>query len=306
MAEHLDDVTRTDRFVDALATGRPPDCNDPADRALAALMAGWRDELRSPPADGLVTEAEVAAAAAALHDGSARRRRPHRGLTWIGSAAATVLALGGFGAVVAGSQPGDALYGVRSALFGPSRATVDDQIVLTAKTELDKVQQMITQGQWDEAQQHLTSVGDTVQTVGDTQRRAELVDQWNRLNVQVQNRDPNAVPPPGAPQIAPSVTGESTTSVTLSVTPSTTPASTSTPSSAPATSTPASSSAAPTSSTAPTSTPSATSASTPPPSASSASSAVTTPVTTPVTKPAPTPVETTPQTQLPSTQPTGG
>ncbi|MGH3564302.1 MAG: anti-sigma-D factor RsdA, partial [Mycobacterium sp.] len=150
-----------------------------------------------------------------------------RGLTVIGSAAATVLTLGGFGSVVAGSQPGDALYSLRSMLFGEPKSVVDDRIVLTAKTELDKVQQMIAQGQWDQAQQRLTSLGDTVQTVSDTQRKQDLVDQWNRLNVQVQKRDPNAVPPPSAPpaywppEYAPSAAA--TTSVTLSITPSATP-----------------------------------------------------------------------------------
>ncbi len=188
----FDDVVRSDRFIDALAAGQPAECDDPGDRALAALLAEWRDELRSPPADGLVTEA---VAAAALRGGPAWRRRTHRGLTMIGSAAAAVLALGGFGAVVAGSQPGDALYSLRSTLFGEPTSVVDDRIELTAKTEMDRVQQMIAQGQWDQAAQRLTSLGDTVQTVNDAQRRQNLVDQWNRLNVQVQKRDPNAVAP---------------------------------------------------------------------------------------------------------------
>jgi hypothetical protein len=73
---------------------------------------------------------------------------------------------------------------------------------LTAKTELDNVQQMIAQGQWDQAQQRLASLVDTVQTVSDTQRRQDLIDRWNRLNIQVQKRDPNAAPPPCAPPVS--------------------------------------------------------------------------------------------------------
>ncbi|HEU4361626.1 MAG TPA: anti-sigma-D factor RsdA [Mycobacterium sp.] len=199
----VDEVARTDRFVDALAAGGPVECTDSGDRVLAALLAGWRDGLRSPPADGLLSDA---AAAVALRAATVPRRHRPRGLGVVGLAAATLLALGGFGAVVLDSDPGDALYALRSTLFGEPQSVVDGRIVLTAKTEFEKVQQMIAQGDWDQAQQHLTSLGETVQTVGDTQRRQELADEWNRLNIQVQRRDPNAAPPlHGAPTSGPDV-----------------------------------------------------------------------------------------------------
>lgn len=134
-----------------------------------------------------------------------RRRRRHRGFGVVGSAAATVLALGGFGAVVLNSDPGDALYAVRSTLFGEPQSVVDDRIALTAKTEFEKVQQMIAQGDWEHAQQHSTVLGKTVQTVRDAQRRQELTDEWNRLNIRVRQHDPNAVPPPAAPTFGPYV-----------------------------------------------------------------------------------------------------
>ncbi|MGH3564398.1 MAG: anti-sigma-D factor RsdA, partial [Mycobacterium sp.] len=80
----MDDVVRTDQFIDALAAGRPVESNDPADQVLAALIEGWRNELRSPPANDLVTEA---AATAALRNEPVWQRRTHRGLTVIWSAA---------------------------------------------------------------------------------------------------------------------------------------------------------------------------------------------------------------------------
>jgi hypothetical protein len=194
------EVLRTDRFIDALAAGQPAESDDPDDRALGALLEDWRDELRSAPADELATEAAAAGALGVGPIGRARRtHRAHRGLTMIGSAAAAVLTLGGLGAVVLGSQPGDALYGLRSTLFGEPKSVVDDRIELTAKTEMGKVQEMIAQGQWDQAQERLASLGDTVQTVNDTQRRQNLVDQWNRLNVQVQKRGRNPAPPASTP-----------------------------------------------------------------------------------------------------------
>ncbi len=58
----LDAVRRTDSFIDALAGGRPVTPQDPADAELAALLGGWRDELRWPPATGLLSDADVTAA----------------------------------------------------------------------------------------------------------------------------------------------------------------------------------------------------------------------------------------------------
>lgn len=191
----VDDVARVDRFVDALAAGHPAECADPAEEVMAALLAGWRDELRGPPADALCTE-EVAAAA--LRDVTGPRRR-RRGLGVIGLAAATLLALGGVGAVIAGSEPGEALYGLRSTLFGEPASMADSRIALTAKTEFAHVRQLIAQGDWDQAQQRLTALDQTVQTVSDAQRRQELTDEVNLLNFQVRHRSPNAPPPEKLP-----------------------------------------------------------------------------------------------------------
>ena len=51
----FDEIRRSDGFIDALATGRPVAPQDQADAALAALLGGWRDEVRRPPAPGLIT-----------------------------------------------------------------------------------------------------------------------------------------------------------------------------------------------------------------------------------------------------------
>ena len=117
----------------------------------------------------------------------------------LGSVAAAVLCLGGFGAVVAGAGPGDALYGLRTMLFGEQQVTRDDQVVLAAKTELAEVQQLIERGQWDAAQDKLAAVTTTVATVDDVARKQELVDQWQELSVKVETKDANATVPPGAP-----------------------------------------------------------------------------------------------------------
>lgn len=238
----LDAVARSDRLLDALAAGQPPPPGDPADRALADLLAGWRDETRWPPATSPVAENQ---AVAALERG--RRRTPHvpphsrRGLALVGTVAATVLGLGGFGAVLATAQPGDALYGLRSTLFGEPPEVRDDRVALVAQTEFAKVQQMIHDGQWDQAKDKLAEVSDTVQNVNNADRKQELLEQWNELNVKVEHRDPEATVPP-APESDPAVPPvEGSTSVTLSTDPdaeSSSPAETTGPSDTSATSEP--------------------------------------------------------------------
>ena len=110
-----------------------------------------------------------------------------------GSVAAALLCLGGFGAVVYGAGPGDALYGVRASLFGEQQVTRDDQVALAAQTEMQQVQQLIDQGKWDAAQDKLQTVTSTVQTVEDPQRQQELQQQLNELSAKVETRDPDAI-----------------------------------------------------------------------------------------------------------------
>lgn len=192
-----DDVVRTDKFLDALAERHPVGFDDPDDEALAALLEDWRDELRWPPASALVAEE---AAVEAVRSGIVARQQARRRFAVIGAVAAALLCLSSFGAVVADARPGDALYSVHAMLFRESRVP-DDQIVLSAKAELAQVQQMIAQGQWDQAENKLAAVSSTVQTVNDGTRKQDLIDEVNLLNTRVATRDPNAtVAPSSAPK----------------------------------------------------------------------------------------------------------
>jgi hypothetical protein len=217
----LDELARTDVLLDALAERQPVDIDDPNEDALAALLEDWRDDLRWPPASALVSPED---AVEALRTGLADRRRSRRGLAAIGSVAATLLVLSGFGAVVVEARPGDTLYGLHAMFFDQPRVN-DDQIVLSAKAELAKVQQMIDQGQWDQAQNQLAEVSSTVQSMNDGASRHDLMDQLNLLNTKVETRDPNATLPPAsavlpAPQTKPPA---ASTTPTVSPTQTTTP-----------------------------------------------------------------------------------
>jgi hypothetical protein len=200
----LDELARTDLLLDALAEREPADADDPEDNALAALLAEWRDDLRWPPASALVSPEE---AIEALQTGIEQARRTgsggrgRRGLAVIGSVAATLLVLSGFGAVVVEARRGDALYGLHAMFFDQPRVS-DNSIELSAKADLAKVQQMIDHGEWDQAHNQLAEVSSTVQSINDGAGKHDLMDEVNLLNTRVQARNPNATVPPAAPPSA--------------------------------------------------------------------------------------------------------
>ena len=197
----LDELARTDLLLDAIAERESVDADDPEDNALAALLADWRDDLRWPPASALVSPEE---AIEALQTGLADLKssgRGRRGLLAIGSVAATLLVLSGFGAVVVEARRGDALYGLHAMFFDQPRVN-DNSIELSAKADLAKVQQMIDHGEWDQAHSQLAQVSSTVQSIDDGAGKHDLMDEVNLLNTRVQSRNPNATVPPAAPPSA--------------------------------------------------------------------------------------------------------
>lgn len=190
-----DAVARSDRFLDALAKREPVD-GGPGDLALAELLENWRDEMRTP-SSGAVCSEKVAAVA--FDRGRAGRRR---GSALVGVAAAAVLGVAGFGVLVDQAQPGDPLYGARTSLFGEPAVVHDEQIAVSAESEMGQVEQMIATGQWDRAHDKLAAVGQHVLLVKDADRKQGLIDHMNRLNAKVVSRDARATALPGAPGIA--------------------------------------------------------------------------------------------------------
>ena len=287
----LDEIRRSDSVIDALAGGRSVAPHDAADAELAALLGSWRDETRWPPATGLITESD---AIAALNAGRAQRRsgtgrdrldpdaattprRRPRGLSVIGATAAAVLCIGGFGAVVAGAGPGDGLYGVRSMLFGTPKQVRDDQVGLAARTQLNQVQDLISRGDWQQAQDKLVEVSTQVASIGDQQQKQDLLEQFNDLSAKVVERDPAATAPPVSPSTTPTTSTAPPTSAA--------PVTSATPTS-PTTSAPGTSTESPAPGTAPTTSVTDSASSVPPSSASSpatsaAPSAQSQPTTTP-------------------------
>ncbi|WP_099037097.1 anti-sigma-D factor RsdA [Mycobacterium neglectum] len=280
----LNEINRTDRFLDALAFEQPVYATDRGEAELINLLSGWRDDIRDAPLTVPVTPRD---AVIALDSAQRTRTRSRRTLALVGSTAAAVLCLGGFASVVAGAGPGDSLYGLRTMIFGEQPAPRDDAVML-ASQQLAEVQQLVDQGQWQAAQDKLETLTTTVATVNDDVRKQELVTEWQELTVKVEAQDAAAVLPPDAP---PPVFPD----VVVLQTP-TSPDNTGTESPPSATTSP--------SETTPPSSP--TSSETTPP--SSPTSSETTPPSSPTSSPTSTSSETTPPTsgpvsQLPATEP---
>ncbi|WP_166902960.1 anti-sigma-D factor RsdA [Mycobacterium sp. DL440] len=225
----LNEINRSEKFIEALSLEHQVYATDREEAELAVLLTGWRDDARRTPMSGIATPREAVKAL----DKATAQGRVRFPMALVGSMAAAVLCLGGFGAAVYGSGPGDALYGVRGLVFGSAPVTRDVGVEL-ASSELKQVQQLIDDGQWDQAQQKLQTITTTVATIDDEQRKQQLVDQWQQLSVKVENRDPNATVPPDAPPVVlPEVT-VTTTPYPSESTPGETP--TSTPTTGPSTS----------------------------------------------------------------------
>jgi len=201
----LDEVARTDQLLDALAERRPVRADgpegpeDPDFRALTSLLEDWRDNLRWPPASALVAPEE---AIGALQAGLADRRRARRGMRAVGSVAASLLVLSGFGAMVVEARPGETLYGLHAMFFDQPKVN-KKQVMLAAKADLAKVQQLIDEGQWDQAQGQLIEVSSMVQSMNVGADRNDLQNQLKLMNVRIESRNPSATLPPGPESTGP-------------------------------------------------------------------------------------------------------
>lgn len=224
--EDLAALRRTNRMIDAIAADLPVATSDSDEYAVAMMLAAWREDVGREPMPAKPT---LGQARNALRDRGGRSRML---ATTVGSAAAVTLLFGGFGAAVYQSHPGDALYGLRTSLFGAPPAVRTDPVVLSAQTELAQVEKLISQVDWEEAQQQLGVAAARVNEVGDAQQKAELASRVQQAEVRIDAKDPQATVPPemvtetprimlSPPSIAP-ITSTTTTSTTSTTSASTT------------------------------------------------------------------------------------
>ncbi len=192
----LNEIRRVDRFFDALAADQHAYSTDSTEAELSFLFADWRDSIREPAVTTPVTARDaVAALQKGLH-----RKESRTSLTIVGSVAAALLCLGGFGTAIYTAGPNSSLYGLHTAMFGVDKASRDDQVMLAAQTEMEQVQQLIDNGQWQQAQDKLQALSPKVQSVDTPEHKQQLIQQWNALTYKVVEQNPAAtLPPPGEP-----------------------------------------------------------------------------------------------------------
>ncbi|OBA86683.1 hypothetical protein A5642_22245 [Mycolicibacterium mucogenicum] len=242
----LNEIRRVDRYFDALAADQHAYSTDSTEAELAFLLADWRDSIREPAVTTPVTARD---AVAALQNGL-HRKESRGSLTIVGSVAAALLCLGGFGTAIYTAGPNSSLYGLHTAMFGAPRVS-DEQVMLAAQTEMQQVQQLIDTGQWQQAQDKLQALSPTVQSIDAPEHKQQLIQQWNALTYKVVEQDAAAtLPPPGEPM--PVLPSSPLTLLPVPVVETTSPSSST--SSTSTTTSSSDTSASPTSSTSPTST----------------------------------------------------
>ncbi|MGH3952951.1 MAG: anti-sigma-D factor RsdA, partial [Mycobacterium sp.] len=251
--EDLAALRRTNRMIDAIAADLPVATSDSDEYAVAMMLAAWREDVGREPMPAKPT---LGQARNALRDRGGRSRLL---ATTVGSAAAVTLLFGGFGAAVYQSHPGDALYGLRTSLFGVGPTVRTDPVVLSAQTELAQVEKLISQGDWEGAQQQLGVAAARVNEVGDAQQKAELASRVQQAEVRIDAKDPVATVPPEMVTATPRIM---LSPPVITTTTSTTTSSTSTSSESTATTTTSSPTETSTTASSPTETTSSTSTST--------------------------------------------
>ena len=175
----------------------------PLPRLTRLRAAGVRDRSgrrRAGQPDGRLARRSAQAAgegcaAARRRDRAAARARERgdaRGCRWPSSARSPPRCCASAGSAPSSTARAPAMRctGCASSLFGEQQVTRDDQVALAAQTEMQQVQQLIDQGNWDAAQDKLQTVTSTVQTVEDPQRQAGAAAAAERPDGQGGNRDP--------------------------------------------------------------------------------------------------------------------
>lgn len=130
------EIARDDIALSAIAHGNAPDSDDPA----LLLLASYRADLDRAAAPVTVPSERVAPTPPAAPVVPLRKRRPG---TLIALSAAAGIVVGGLtaGAVVVADRPGDSLYAVHAAVFGPTRTQTDEVTSL-----LDQASGMLARG----------------------------------------------------------------------------------------------------------------------------------------------------------------
>jgi len=209
-------VRRDDALIDAISGNGLVETKDNEEYELATLLADWRAEILAEPMPAGPDLDEVVAAVhrelgtretlaptpevTPLRPRSKGQLRLLRPLA--GAAALVAVAIGSATAVSYGAEPGDPLWGVKQVVFSEQAQSTEARIDTTST--LQRAEQLIAEGNTEEARELLTSAESRSSDVRDAEERDALGDWAQRLAEELGRLVPQVPPPPAAP-VAPEV-----------------------------------------------------------------------------------------------------
>ena len=209
-------VRRDDALIDAISGNGLVETKDTEEYELATLLADWRAEILAEPMPAGPDLDEVVAAVhrelgtretlaptpevTPLRPRSKGQLRLLRPLA--GAAALVAVAVGTATAVSYGAEPGDPLWGVKQVVFSEQAQSTEARIDTTST--LQRAEQLIAEGNTEEARELLTSAESRSGDVRDAEERDALGDWAQRLAEELGRLVPQVPPPPAVP-VAPEV-----------------------------------------------------------------------------------------------------
>lgn len=193
-------VQADDELINALRSGMtvsaPGVYGYDAEDRMAAVLAAWKAEVDADPIPELV---DVDAAMAAIQAGRpSTARRSGRHLAPVAAAAAfVVLAIGGVSIGSAGSEPGDALWGVSKVLYSERAQSVEAAV--RAEDLITTAKQALAAGQPEVATQALQAAQTDIASVRPQEGKAQLVDVQSFLVAKADETPPGQPTDPGTP-----------------------------------------------------------------------------------------------------------
>ncbi|MFX1757923.1 anti-sigma-D factor RsdA [Rhodococcus sp. As11] len=201
-------VRRDDTLIDAIAGNGLVETKDTEEYELATLLADWRAEILADPMPAGPDLDEVVAAVhrelgtretlTATPEVPPLRPRSRGQLRLLrplaGAAALVAVAVGAATAVSYGAEPGDPLWGVKQVVFSEQAQSTEARIDTTST--LERAEQLIAEGNAEEARELLTSAESRSGDVRDAQERDALGDWLHRLADELGKMMPQLPPPP--------------------------------------------------------------------------------------------------------------
>ncbi|GGK56858.1 anti-sigma-D factor RsdA [Nocardia camponoti] len=206
-------VRGDDALIDAIASDGLVHTNSPEEFQLASLLADWRGELLSTPMpagpnlDTVFAAVNQEIGARGVRVGASSRGRLRLVRPLLASAAALAVVFGGLTGLSYNAAPGDALWKVKEVVFSEQAQST---VVAQADGDLVAAQNLIAQGNPEQAKALLEQASNAAGQVNDPGKRDDLAARWHQLREQLMKvapeigaQLPKTTLPPATPKPTP-------------------------------------------------------------------------------------------------------